>query len=382
MQLNFVCRASKARKNGLSPIELSIIISNKRKVITLDRKINPTHWNPKSQTVKNNKEINTYLQSITQKLYTLQTELIQHNIPVTIENILDAYKHGVNPSITILNLYEQHNNQYKLQYEQNQTSYTTYLKYQKGKEYLQKYIQQTTSKQDMDITKITTSFIDNHYTFLLQYMAHNSAIKIMKRLKKIIQLAIDEGYIQTNPFKFKLQEEKVLHNPLSITQIEKIRNYLISRLGGLSRLRNVGYCFLFQAFTGLAYVDMKNLSRENIHDDMIIIKRQKTNVTSIIPLLPQAKEILEMYDYKLPVLSNQKYNAYLKEIQDLCEIPQTLHSHLARHTFATLLINNNVPLPVISKALGHSNTRITESTYAQIQNKTIYQEIMKLKDVI
>ena len=382
MQLNFVCRASKARKNGLSPIELSIIISNKRKVITLDRKINPTQWNPKSQSVKNNKEINTYLQSITQKLYTLQTELIQHNIPVTIENILDAYKHGVNPSISILNLYEQHNNQYKLQYEQKQISYTTYLKYQKGKEYLQKYILYTTSKPDIDITKITPSFIDNHYTYLRQYMEHNSAIKMMKRLKKIIQLAIDEGYIQTNPFKFKIQEEKVLHKPLSITQIEKIRNYLISRNGGILRLRNVGYCFLFQVYTGLAYIDMKNLTRDNIHDDMIIINRQKTNVRSIIPLLPFAKEILEMYDYNLPVLSNQKYNAYLKEIQDICEIPQTLHSHLARHTFATLLINNNVPLPVISKALGHSNSRITESTYAQIQNKTIYQEIMKLKDVI
>ena len=382
MQLNFLVRASKARKNGLSPIELSIIINSERKIITLDRQINPAHWNPKSQTVKNNKEINTYLQAITQKLYTTQTEMLSHGMLLTPDTLIDAFKHGVNPSITLLNLYKQHNNEYLQKATSNNVTYATYKKYDNAMEYLKKYIKQSYGKQDIDITKITPSFIDNHYTYLRQYMEHNSAIKMMKRLKKIIQLAIDEGYIQTNPFKFKIQEEKVLHKPLSITQIEKIRNYLISRNGGLLRLRNVGYCFLFQVYTGLAYIDMKNLTRDNIKDDMIIINRQKTHVRSIIPLLPQAKEILEMYDYNLPVLSNQKYNAYLKEIQDICEIPQTLHSHLARHTFATLLINNNVPLPVISKALGHSNSRITENTYAQIQTNTIYQEIMKIKDAI
>ena len=71
-------------------------------------------------------------------------------------------------------------------------------------------------------------------------------------------------------------------------------------------------------------------------------------------------------------------NAYLKEIGDICKIPQPLHTHLGRHTFATLLINNNVPLPVIARALGHSNTRITEKTYARLNHDTVCKEILKV----
>lgn len=372
MQLNFVCRASKARKNGLSPIELSIIINNERKVITLDRQINPKHWNTKSQTVRGDKETTQYLQTVKQKLYTIQTEMLSLGMSLTPDTLVDAYKNGVTPSITILNLYEQHNNQYKLQYEQNQTSRTTYLKYNKAKEYLYLYIVQTTSKQDIDITKITPSFIDNHYTFLRQYMAHNSAIKIMKRLKKIIQLAIDEGYITINPFKFKLQEEIIQHTPLSISDLNKIKNKHFH----IDRLNKIRDLFLFQCYTGLAYADMKNLNKNNIKNNMIIIQRQKTDIQSVIPLLPQALEILEKYDYNLPVLSNQKYNSYLKEVGYLSDIQAVMHSHLARHTYATLLLNNNVPVQVISKALGHSNTRITEKVYAKMNTETIYNTIM------
>lgn len=381
MKLNYVVRASKVRKNGLCPIELSIIINSERKVITLDRQINPSHWNPKSQTVKNNKEINTYLQSITQKLYTLQTELLKHNIPLTIENLLDAYKNGIQPHSTIITLFQKHNKEYyKTKILTKTCTKDTYLKYEKTLQYLKQYLQQVYNKKDIALNKITPQFIDGFFSFLLQHMQNNSAIKTIKKLKTILSIAIDEGYIQTNPFRLKLKEETVFHNPLTTTDIEKIKSYL---RGNFSiRISNVGYCFLFQCYTGLAYIDMKNLTRDNIKDNTIIINRQKTNVQSIIPLLPQALEILEMYDYKLPVLSNQKYNSYLKEIQDICGITKPIHSHIARHTFATQLINNNVPLPVIARALGHSNTRITEKTYAKLNQDTVYQEIMKLKDVI
>lgn len=117
-----------------------------------------------------------------------------------------------------------------------------------------------------------------------------------------------EGYIQTNPFKLKIKEDKVIHNPLTIEEINIIKNKEIS----IPRVSKVRDLFLFQCFTGLAYADMVNLSKDNIKEDMIIINRQKTNIQSIIPLLPQAKEILEKYDYNLPILSNQKFNFYIR----------------------------------------------------------------------
>lgn len=372
MKLNFVVRQSKVRKNGLAPVELSIIVNQERKIISLDRQINPSHWNPKSQTVKGNKEINTYLQAIIQKLYTTQTELLRHNIPITIDTLLDAYKNGITPLSSIVALYKKHNEEYINQYNNNQISKTTLLKYQKAQEYLQKYIQEKYNKTDIQLSQITPSFIEGHYNYLIQYMNNNSAMKIMKRLKKIIQLAIDEGYITTNPFKFKLKEDKVIHNPLTIEEINIIKNKEIT----IPRVSKVRDLFLFQCFTGLAYADMVNLSKDNIKEDMIIINRQKTNIQSIIPLLPQAKEILEKYDYNLPILSNQKFNFYIQEVGSICNISKKLHTHLGRHTFATLLINAGVNITTIARALGHSNTRITEKTYAKLNNETVREEIL------
>lgn len=374
MKLNYVVRSSKVRKNGLAPIELSIIINGDRKVISLDRQINPKHWNPKSQTVKNNPEINTYLQAIIQKLYTTQTELIQHNIPVTLDTLLDAYKNGgVQHTTTIIALFKKHNEEYyKYKVLTNIYTKTSYDKYQKALEYFQTFLKQYIGKPDIQIKQITPQLIENYYSFLLQHMQNNTAIKTIKKLKTIIQLAIDEGYITTNPFKLKIKEDKVIHNPLTIEEINIIKNKEIT----IPRVSKVRDLFLFQCFTGLAYADMVNLSKDNIKENMIIINRQKTNVQSIIPLLPQALEILEKYDYNLPILSNQKFNFYLLEVGSICNIPQKLHTHLGRHTFATLLINAGVNITTIARALGHSNTRITEKTYAKLNNETVREEIL------
>ena len=114
--------------------------------------------------------------------------------------------------------------------------------------------------------------------------------------------------------------------------------------------------------------------------EWIVKPRQKTKIISHIPLLPIAKELWEKYDYKLPVLTNQKYNSYLKELADVCGINKNFHSHLARHTFATILLNNGVDMVSVSKILGHSNSRITEKTYAQMMPETIMKRVIEVAD--
>ena len=117
----------------------------------------------------------------------------------------------------------------------------------------------------------------------------------------------------------------------------------------------------------------------------IIINRQKTNVQSNIPLLEIPQMILDKYKGKtkdnrlLPVLSNQKINAYLKEIADLCGIKKRLSYHLARHTFATMLLSKGVPIESVSKMLGHTNIKTTQ-IYARITNKKIEQDMMQVAD--
>ena len=196
--------------------------------------------------------------------------------------------------------------------------------------------------------------------------------------KKILSFAVDSGYINRNPCLVKMKKERLEYHPLSVEQINTIRNKSISN----ERLCKVRDLFVFQCYTGMAYIDMATLSRSDIKENKIIKYRHKTNVKSVIPIFDATKAILEKYDYTLPVLSNQRYNSYLKELGDICNIPQTLHSHLARHTMATIMLNNGISLPAIAKTLGHSNTRITEDIYAEMLDKTVIEEVMNLNDIL
>lgn len=159
------------------------------------------------------------------------------------------------------------------------------------------------------------------------------------------------------------------------------------------RLELVRDIFIFSCFTGLAYIDVKQLTLDNISlgidgDKWIFKNRQKTETASKIPLLPVAQEIINKYSEHpvcknenrlLPILSNQKMNAYLKEIVDVCEINKDLTFHIARHTFATTVtLSNGVPLETVSKMLGHTNLKTTQH-YAKILDKKISEDMMILK---
>lgn len=152
--------------------------------------------------------------------------------------------------------------------------------------------------------------------------------------------------------------------------------------------------FVFCCYTGLSYIDVQKLNQDNIvrHIDgglWIQAERTKTKSKLGIPLLPTAEAILEKYkdhpkvingECVLPVLSNQKSNAYLKEIANLCRIKKNLTTHLARHTFATTVtLSNGVPIETVGKMLGHKNLRTTQH-YAKIINKKVEYDMAALKE--
>jgi integrase len=216
-------------------------------------------------------------------------------------------------------------------------------------------------------------------------------LKYIKNFKKIINIAIANGDLGSNPFSnFKMKLKKVDRGFLSEEELA----IMINKKFATSRLEQIRDCFVFSCFTGLAHSDLKRLSKENIvtgtdGGKWIKIKRKKTDNLSSIPILGVTQQIIEKYknnDYcilnnvLLPVKTNQKMNAYLKEISDLCGFTHNLTSHLARHTFATTVtLNNNVPIETVSKMLGHSSIKMT-TIYARLLDKKVGQDMKHLND--
>ena len=380
MVITFVCRASKAKKDGLSPLELSIIINGKRKYITLDRNVKVANFDSKKQKVKGDAAINEYTVALKVKCYGIETEMMKNGMDVTMDSFVDVFKNGFKANtITILQLFRERNELFVKKIANGVVTGSTLEKYKVTMDYVAAYIK-TLKKDDIMVKEITPMFIEDFFVYLVGLMSNNTAIQKMKHLKKILRMAVEEGYISVSPFKMTLKNEQKEVNPLTLDELRKIKNKNIS-LPILAKVRDM---FIFECYTGLAFTDMVNLRSENIvvdtkGNEWIIKSRQKTKIQSTIPLLPLAKEILMKYQDELPTLTNQKYNGYLKELGDICGIKKNLHSHLARHTFATILLNSGVDMVSVSKILGHANSRITEKVYAKMLPETIMKKVMNVQ---
>lgn len=372
MTLNFICRASKARKDGLSPIELSIIIGGDRTVITLDRKVKSTSFNPSTQKVRGDKDLNEYLEVIRRKCYSIETELIRMD-NLNLETFIHSYKYGIKQKEdTLLQIYDKHNELYKDNVLCGKIDNAALYKYKKSRERVADYLQ-SIDKTDIKLKDITPSFIEGYQNYCLKTLKTNTTNKQLKMLKKILSFAVKERLLEVNPFQMTLKEEKLDYHTLTIEDVK----YLLSVEITDKRIASIRDLFVFQSMTGLSYADMASLSMDDIKDDVIIKRRKKTDVQFVIPVLPIAKSILEKYEYRLPIISNQKYNQYLKVLGDVCKMPMSLHSHLARHSYACILLNSGVDMKTISKTLGHSSMRTTERIYAEMSNQTVISNILE-----
>lgn len=372
MTICFVCRASKARKNGLSPIELSIIIDGIRTIITLDRQVHHSKFNPKTQTVKGDKDLNQYLDVIRRKCFTIETELIKMD-NFDLDTFIHSFKYGIpQKQDTLLAIYDKHNELYKQNFLCGKINETAYYKYKMNRERIAEYLK-SIGKTDIKLRDITPLFVENFQNYCLKSLKTNTTNKQLKMLKKILAFAVREGYLTVSPFQLVLREEKLDYDVLTKDEVDNLYGKKFTD----RRIEQIKDCFIFQCYTGLAYSDLAQLTKENIEDDVIVGRRKKTDVQFVVPLLPIAKEILEKYEYQLPIISNQKYNQYLKVLGDASGLNKSLHSHLARHTFACLLLNNGVDMKTISRTLGHSNLQTTERIYASMHNQTVVDNVRR-----
>jgi site-specific recombinase XerD len=292
----------------------------------------------------------------------------------------------------LLVLFQEHNDEVK-SLVGREFSAGTVERYKTCKKHITDFLKHKYNINDLPVHKVDYKFITDleYYLKTTKKNAHNTAVKYIANFKKIIRIALANDWISKDPFlKWKAKLKRVDREFLNQEEIEKIINLEIK----IPRLDYVRDIFIFSCFTGLAYIDCKNLTKENLvigvdGEKWIHTTRKKTETRSSIPILPIAGRIIQKYEddpilrYKglvLPVLSNQKMNAYIKEIADLCGIQKNLTFHLARHTFATTVtLTNGVPIESVSKMLGHTNLRTTQH-YAKVLDMKVGRDMALLKD--
>jgi len=369
----FWLKQSKA-KNGEAPLYVRITVNGKRAEISLKRKIKIKNWNTNKNRVKGTNQevrtINEHLNQVQKGIIQAKNELNLENKFITSPAIKSRYLKEDEQNHTLNDIIKYHNEDMinKLKWGTQKNYFTTQKYILKFEKFLREY-------QPL-----------NHQ----KKMGNNSVMKHIERFRKMITLSFKLEWIERDPFiNFKSKFEKVERGYLTEIELETIeeKQFLIPRLQLVKDL------FIFSCYCGLSYIDVINLTEENINFGIdgelwIIKKREKTNKLLRIPILPKARVLIDKYKTSpksvingtiFPKISNQKLNSYLKEIADVCSIQKNLTFHLARHTFATTItLTNGVPIETVSQLLGHSRISTTQ-IYAKVIERKVSHDMNKLR---
>lgn len=386
----FYLRSNYVNKEGKTPIMIRIYLNGERMSIgSSGLSIDMTLWDNNKERLKGRcteilttnlqlDNIQCSLQNIFRKLETIDQ--------LSLERIKSEYLGNYNEIDSVISLFEKYNNDIR---EQIGISITkgTFNRYKTCEKHLIAFLKNKYGRTDLKLTELTYLMIHDFSLYLrtIAGLGNNSATKTLKTFKTIVIFGQKIGALHHDPFaKVHFHFEPVDRGYLTDEELLRIANKEFE----LPRLELVRDIFIFSCFTGLAYIDISNLTLDNIitinEKDWIITKRQKTKVESNILLLDIPRKIIEKHKPNpkrngklLPMLSNQKCNSYLKEIADLCGVKKNLTFHMARHTFATMSLSKGVPMESVSKMLGHTNIKTTQ-IYARITNKKIEHDMEQL----
>jgi len=395
LNLLFYLRKAKTKRNGEAPIYLRITIDGVRSETPTGRSIQPIKWDGALQLQKGKSEeaktLNHYLETIKTKIIQDSNILNDMGVEFTAEQLKDRFNGIKEKPKTLIPVFEENNKLIKQ--EQNQKYVpSTISQYGYTLAKIKEFLKTELSRSDIPLPEIDLFFIRRFEIFLrTKYsLDHNTAMKYLKQLKKVIHFAMEAGYIGADPFmNYKTAYKDASRDYLTMEELTSIKDKEI-KVRRVDRVRDV---FVFACYTGIAYGDLKNLTPESVSKGIdgknwIIYHRGKTGIRASIPLLPPALEIIEKYrtdpecnaDGKLlPVISNQKLNSYLSEIAGLCGIEKKLTTHVARHTFATTVtLSQGVPIETVSKMLGHTSLKTTQ-IYAKVVDRKIADDMSQLE---
>ncbi len=388
----FYLKKGSEKKNGEVMIMARITIDGKLCQFSTKQSILPENWNIAAGKAKGKDagRINALLEDIKASLNNIYHEQQRRDNYVTAEKVKNEFLGHSEKHETILDLFKKHNDDVKQLVGISKTI-ATYRKYEVTRRHLAEFIQSKYNISDIAINEITPMFITDFELYLRTTCkcSYNTTAKFMQFFKRIILIARNNGILIGDPFaNYKIRLEKVDRGYLTEDEIKIIlKKKMVSE-----RLENVRDLFIFSCFTGLAFSDIHGLRKEHIVEDSNGVRwirkgRQKTKIMCNIPLMEVPLKILEKYSTNeycrkhgvlFPVLCNQKMNAYLKELADICGIKKTLTTHVARHTFATFALANGVSIESVAKMLGHTNVQMTRH-YARVLDRTVIREMSQIK---
>jgi site-specific recombinase XerD len=393
--LLFFLRKQKNYKDGPIAIYMRVTVNGKRAELSTGRECDPIKWSSQAGRGIGNKEeiksLNNYLDTLRTNLRNAHQTLVESNRQITIESLCDQFTGKTDKGRYLMKLFGDHNAKIKALLG-NGFEANTLKGYNTSEKHLMAFLKKQYGKTDIEINQLNLSFISDFEFYLKAEckITGVSAAKYIKHLKKIVNHCVANNWLEKNPFiNFKSTAKAKERTFLTQEELNRIASKKLS----VERLVQVRDIFIFCCYTGLSYADVQKLKISEIGVGVdggkwVFTNRQKTDTSSRIPLLPATLKILDQYkDHPqcenkglvLPVLSNQKMNAYLKEIADMCKISKHLTFHLARHTFATTVtLSNGVPIETVSKMLGHINIKTTQH-YAKTLDVKVSQDMAALK---
>ncbi len=392
----FFLKKTKLLKNGEASVCMRITVNNVRSETNIRKSITPSLWNQAKECSRGkdrkSNDLNKYIEEARIKLYNIHAELKKESLPITATILRDKFfnlEEKEEPK-TLIATFQEHNDQCR-QLVGKDFALVTVRRYESCKRYLAELIKIKYNKEDLSLKDINGEFIRafDFYLKMEKECAQNTVIRYMKCLKKITNLSLANEWINKDPFTgIKFHEKEVNREFLTWDELQIITNKKFD----LPRIDLVRDIFIFGCYTGLSFIDIKQLTAEHIVKDKegnfwIRKARQKTKNMCNIPLLDIPLAIIEKYkdnpkcqkqNVLLPVPCNQKMNSYLKEISDLCGIHKEISTHTARHSYATsVCLANGVSIENVAKMLGHSNINMTKR-YARVLDQSILNDMQKV----
>lgn len=393
----FYLKKPKNYSSGEMPVYLRITVEGIRKDFTSGKSCEPAKWDAKANRMIGYKEeikaFNNYLFSIEKKIDRIQTDLVLEGKEVSAEAIKNKFFGVEEIQHNLLIAFQDHNDRIEALVGKD-FSRATLVKYNTTFKHVKAFIKRKYRLNDVLASKVDYAFITDLDFFLRTecHCANNTAVKHLKNLAKVIRICLANRWIRHDPFlSHKNKIKRVERAALDMDELLLIS----TREFSIERLQVVRDAFVFCCYTGLSFIDVQQLKKSEISEGVdgcvwIMKKRQKTKVATHIPLLPIPLKIIEKYkehpmvedrDRVLPIASNQKMNAYLKEVADLCGIKKHLTFHIARHTFATTVtLSKGIPIESVSKMLGHTDIRTTQ-IYAKMMDVKVANDMSALRDV-
>jgi len=395
--IHFWLKKKSIRKDGTTPIYARLRLDGISIDISTKESVFEEYWCPKAERVnlkvKNASFVNDTLDDISSEIKDSYRTLLQEGRYLTVQAIKLRYLGEDSPLRTLRELFKYHQKNEIPKLEKG-----TAKNYGATEKYLQSFMSEKYRTSDIPLAQINYAFVLSFDNYLRtckpliksQPLSNNGIMKHMERFKKMTTIACKLDCLKQDPFAFfSAKFTPYDRQYLNIEELKLIEELDLKDIG----LRRVRDCFVFACYTGLSYIDVKELRPEQVvtgidGGEWIFTKRAKSKTSVKIPLLRKAKEVLVKYsgtgygnkkELLLPVYANQKCNSYLKKIVAKCKIDKNISFHAARHTFATAVtLANGVPLETVSKLLGHTRLSTTQ-IYARVMEKKISEDIGVLR---